>query len=70
MPRSLVHLLLSVLLHATAHAGEGWHPVAAGAMAVAPQAAALDGQPAQAALPALCALCVRRSSGKGWVKYL
>ena len=67
MPRSLVHLLLSVLLlvtqqqallHATAHAGEAWHPVAAGAAAAVPQAAVLEAQPAPAAIPELCALCV------------
>ena len=65
MPRSLVHLLLSLLLlvtqqlallHATAHAAEGWHPTAGAAALVAP-GAALEAQPAPA-LPELCALCV------------
>lgn len=71
MPRALVHLLLSLLLlvtqqlallHATAHAGEGWHPAAAdgaGAAATAvSRAAAAQAGPATVALPEWCALCV------------
>jgi hypothetical protein len=62
MPRSLVHLLLSLLLlvtqqlallHATAHAGEGWHPAAGAAVSALAQA-----EPGTVALPEWCALCV------------